>query len=418
LTETLIGECNRNCGVPCEADDDPPQTPTKERVRCAVTGCSNDTTMLRGGGRCPGAIACVVDYCEENCPGIYFDAVGAVVTDCRSPTTTTTTTTSTTTISKENLNDNANDEIITAVDYGDNGDDYGDAITDNITVTDADTDTYTDIVMKTPPSPTITCTSDTDCNMHASIEGNDTSAPTVDWEDGSLQYYCAQGICLEMGRCVSDSDCTNPVNQFDDIRCLGYLTCSGSHLHDQRNGDSAVDNDVNSVTWCTRICGESCEDGSRPANDCESVKPCGDEDTDTDITTGCPGAVSCRLDRCGVDTCTAVYYSAMGEVVTECGEQSAIVVEDTNVDAATAAVGNSSETNGTAAAVVDSTNDTMIETSSEGSSSSSSMDAIAATVPENSGGTGVAVVAGSMALLSVVTTSILIAFSSSSSLYD
>mmetsp|Transcript_23986 Transcript_23986/g.27454 ORF Transcript_23986/g.27454 Transcript_23986/m.27454 type:complete len:296 (-) Transcript_23986:112-999(-) len=295
-------------------------------------------------------------------------------------------------------------------------------MTDNITVTDADTITDTDIVMKTPSSPTITCTSDADCNMNASSEGNDTSAaPTLDWEEGDWQYYCAQGICLEMGRCVSDSDCTNPRNEFDDIRCLGYVTCRGSYLHSQREseGDSAVDQ--NDVLWCTRICGESCEDGSRPANDCESVNPCGD--TDTDITTLCPGAVSCRLERCGVETCTAVYYTAAGEVVTECGsEQSVIVVEDTDVDTDTAAVGDSSENNDTAAAAVDFTNDTMIATSSEGSSSSSSsssVDALAATVPENSGGTSVAVVAGSMALLSVVTTSILIAVSSSSSsFYD
>mmetsp|Transcript_23985 Transcript_23985/g.27452 ORF Transcript_23985/g.27452 Transcript_23985/m.27452 type:complete len:300 (-) Transcript_23985:112-1011(-) len=299
-------------------------------------------------------------------------------------------------------------------------------MTDNITVTDADTITDTDIVMKTPSSPTITCTSDADCNMNASSEGNDTSAaPTLDWEEGDWQYYCAQGICLEMGRCVSDSDCTNPRNEFDDIRCLGYVTCRGSYLHSQResegDSDSAVDQtDVNSVLWCTRICGESCEDGSRPANDCESVKPCGD--TDTDTITLCPDAVSCRLDRCGVDTCTAVYYNAAGEVVTECGEQSIVVVEDTDVDTDTAAVGDSSENNDTAAAAVDFTNDTMIATSSEGSSSSSSsssVDALAATVPENSGGTSVAVVAGSMALLSVVTTSILIAVSSSSSsFYD
>ena len=70
----VVGHCTRKCGAFCEQKQ-------QERTRCSVTGCSDDTiTMMRS--RCPGIVSCVVDYCDDNCTGIYFDASGSVLTDC------------------------------------------------------------------------------------------------------------------------------------------------------------------------------------------------------------------------------------------------------------------------------------------------------------------------------------------------
>merc|ERR1712166_164435 len=96
------------------------------------------------------------------------------------------------------------------------------------------------------------------------------------------------------GRCNSNSDCSNPINLFDDKRCIGYLSCGGDDVDDGT---------------CTRICGTPCEDGSQKQVEC-AVDPCINNDGES-----CSGAVSCIVDLCG---CTAVHYDSSGEVITDC----------------------------------------------------------------------------------------------------
>jgi len=105
---------------------------------------------------------------------------------------------------------------------------------------------------------------------------------------------------MKTGSCLSDIDCSNPVNVFDDKRCAGYLTCDSSGM-------------------CDRICGEMCKNGSRSAMDCP-VDPC---------NIGlCPDSVSCQRTSCD-EVCDVVYFDAAGEVLTNCDES---VVADGAVD--------------------------------------------------------------------------------------
>jgi len=130
-------------------------------------------------------------------------------------------------------------------------------------------------------APSTSCTSDADCNISAS------TTRTVDLDRGSM--YCAQGTCMDMGSCLSDMDCMNPVNIFDDKRCAGYLTCDDSGM-------------------CDRICGEMCKNGSRSVK-CV-VDPC--DPTRFNASELCPVSVSCRSSYCD-GACNAVYFDAAGE---------------------------------------------------------------------------------------------------------
>jgi len=228
------GFCKRNCGEQCKNG--------QQEKQCTVTGC--DTKIY-----CPGAVSCVPDYCND-CKAIYFDAAGSVVSEC-------------------NIENNEVDKITTEPSDG-----------AFFTIDAAeDESTGNDIAALKEPSPT-TCTSDKDC-ISAKI-GRSTPLD----RNGS---YCAQGVCMDMGSCISDSDCHNPINVFDDLRCIGFLTC----------GDDGM---------CTRVCGEPCKDGSKQIN-C-FINPC-------DTKQYCSGAVSCQANYCG-ETCEAVYYNAAGEVITDC----------------------------------------------------------------------------------------------------
>jgi len=133
------------------------------------------------------------------------------------------------------------------------------------------------------PAPENYCTSDADCNISTS------TTRSVELDRGDR--YCAQGICMDMGSCLSDMDCMNPVNMFDDKRCAGYLTCDDSGM-------------------CDRICGEMCKNGS------QSVKCVADPCAPTLFNASelCPVSVSCRSSYCD-GACNAVYFDAAGEVL-------------------------------------------------------------------------------------------------------
>jgi hypothetical protein len=136
---------------------------------------------------------------------------------------------------------------------------------------------------------TTTCTTNIDC---ISYEGTDLVPLEGGGYERQIGSYCAQGVCMDMGSCNDNSDCSNPINLFDDKRCIGYLSCGGDDADDGT---------------CTRICGTPCENGSQQQVEC-TVDPC---------KATCSDAVSCIVDLCD---CTAVYYSSSGEVITDCDE--------------------------------------------------------------------------------------------------
>jgi len=66
--DTSVNLCDRKCtGFDC-----PGEVPATE---CSVTGC--DTRIA-----CPGSVNCVVDQCDANCKGIFFDSSGMVLEEC------------------------------------------------------------------------------------------------------------------------------------------------------------------------------------------------------------------------------------------------------------------------------------------------------------------------------------------------
>jgi len=60
--------CDRNCtGFQCPGD--------RPATECSVTGC--DTRIA-----CQGSVNCVVDNCDADCKGIFFDSAGMVLEEC------------------------------------------------------------------------------------------------------------------------------------------------------------------------------------------------------------------------------------------------------------------------------------------------------------------------------------------------
>merc|ERR1712224_1108267 len=92
--------------------------------------------------------------------------------------------------------------------------------------------------------------------------------------------YCAQGVCMNHGSCLSDSDCVNPANFiWSDKKCLGYLYCT-------------------SEGRCDRNCGEICKNGSKSvdcfANPCDTQPMC-DEAASCVWTLAMGNALLCTL---------------------------------------------------------------------------------------------------------------------------
>jgi len=140
---------------------------------------------------------------------------------------------------------------------------------DDITVNDDDDDDDDDDGSRADPDDEVrACTANTDC-----LAATD---------------YCAQGLCLPSGSCTTDTDCWNPQHQFDDKRCMGYVTCTEAGV-------------------CDRICGTPCPDPktiSCPVTGCDTKMLC-------------EGAVACYPDRCSED-CAGLYFDVSGTVITEC----------------------------------------------------------------------------------------------------
>jgi len=66
--DTSVNLCARECtGFDC-----PGEVPATE---CSVTGC--DTRIA-----CQGSVNCIVDNCDANCKGIFFDSSGTVLEEC------------------------------------------------------------------------------------------------------------------------------------------------------------------------------------------------------------------------------------------------------------------------------------------------------------------------------------------------
>merc|ERR1712161_101280 len=66
--DTAVNRCERQCtGFTC-----PDEVPATD---CRVTGC--DTRIA-----CQGSVNCVVDTCDANCKGIFFDSSGTVLEEC------------------------------------------------------------------------------------------------------------------------------------------------------------------------------------------------------------------------------------------------------------------------------------------------------------------------------------------------
>ena len=228
------------CGTDgfCTRDCGVACAPGKRETQCITTGC--DTTDISS---IPGAISCQADYCND-CEGIFFDAAGFVIEES--------------------------------------------ATVDNANVTGDESSASN----STAEAPFISCTSDDDCLY---------PVPRQRAEDGSeIQQpmrYCAQGICMEQGSCLSDLDCKNPNHVFADIKCMGYQYCGTDGL-------------------CTRDCGVECPPGTGKTQ-------C--------IATGCdirnfssvPGAVSCQSDYC---YCKGNFYDAAGFVIDE-----SIIVDNANM---------------------------------------------------------------------------------------
>jgi len=220
------------CGTDgfCTRDCGVACAPGKRETKCITTGC--DTINISS---VPGAISCRADYCN-NCKGIFFDAAGFV-------------------IDESELVDNTN--------------------------TTSDEPWTSNSTTETPP---IFCTSDVDClslvPRQSAGAGSEIQQP---------MQYCAQGICMEKGTCLSDSDCKNPNHVFADIKCRGYQYCDTDGL-------------------CTRNCGVVCP-LDKPEIQC--------------IATGCdttnisliPDAVSCQADYC--NNCEGIFFDAAGFVIDE-----------------------------------------------------------------------------------------------------
>ncbi|KAG7355016.1 hypothetical protein IV203_004372 [Nitzschia inconspicua] len=118
------------------------------------------------------------------------------------------------------------------------------------------------------------CTSDPDCTGIAIAR---------DIADG---MYCAQGVCMENGRCNDDLDCINPSNLYPALDCVGYRSCE--------NGQCGV------------TCGPGCKDGSEWSL-CET-SPC--------ENSTCAAATSCASDLC--NGCNAIFFDAAGSEVESC----------------------------------------------------------------------------------------------------
>jgi len=66
--DTAVNMCDRKCtGFDCPGD--------VLATTCSVTGC--DTRIA-----CQGSVNCVVDQCDANCKGIFFDSSGTVLEEC------------------------------------------------------------------------------------------------------------------------------------------------------------------------------------------------------------------------------------------------------------------------------------------------------------------------------------------------
>eukprot|EP00536_Pseudo-nitzschia_multiseries_P009512 jgi/Psemu1/306576/fgenesh1_kg.266_\ len=181
---------------------------------------------------CDGAVSCAPDYCND-CKGVFYDEAGSVIEECTE------------------------------------GDDSGGD--------------------PAVPALAATCTTDADC---LSI------LPMKRAGDKSIgdepMHYCAQGTCMDMGSCASDSDCTNPANMlYHDKRCAGYLTC------------------VAGTGLCDRICGEMCKNGAKPVQ-------CFADPCDVAAADACPESVSCTSNMCD-GACEAVYFDAAGKIIQDCG---------------------------------------------------------------------------------------------------
>ena len=123
---------------------------------------------------------------------------------------------------------------------------------------------------------TTTCSTDADCNLVAEAR-----------QAMGEGAYCAQGVCLEKGACMTDLDCLNPSNERPIPACVGYSSC-----------------DMGQCAW---TCGAQCPDGG-DWTVCE-VEPC--------ANTTCAAATSCVNDYCS-GGCDTIFFDAAGNEVMEC----------------------------------------------------------------------------------------------------
>jgi len=211
--------------------------------------CTTPTECDRKIG-CMGSVKCIPDHCNE-CKAVNYDEFGEIITNCFG------------------TDDEDDEDGYLFDDDGDNDDDYD----------GNDDEEEESEVPASRPEELKSCNTDADCYSNS-------IAAAI----GGSKRYCAQGVCMDGGSCLSDIDCENPKNQFDDKRCMGYLTCTEKGV-------------------CDRICGEPCKDGSPYDNSmkdpCKASKRL------------CPEAVSCEAHRCGGAT-EALYFAADGTILSDC----------------------------------------------------------------------------------------------------
>ena len=123
------------------------------------------------------------------------------------------------------------------------------------------------------------------CQVESQASSTRTCESSSDCIDSQ---YCQQGICAEMGHCLSDADCFNMDNQYAVILCIGPLSC---------NSDNQ--------------CGVTCSDSNCPADTPEVqclVSPC------SVVESSCSDEVSSCVDNyCG--DCIAYAFDKAGNRV-------------------------------------------------------------------------------------------------------
>ena len=239
-SDTKNPVCARKCtGFQCPGD--------VPATTCSVTGC--DTRIA-----CQGSVNCVVDQCDAECKGIFFDSAGTVLEEC--------------TGGKGGAPFEPDEEE----EYeGEGVSMVGEPLLFTMAPTDADAD-----------ADAAQCASDRDCEAFQELDA----------------LYCAAGTCLPQGACLVDTDCVNPSNYgIQDTRCVGYLYC------DTNSADNIV------TPMCARKCtGFQCP-GDVPATEC-SVTGC-------DTRIACQGSVNCVVDNCDAD-CKGIFFDSAGTVLEEC----------------------------------------------------------------------------------------------------